>query len=150
MIKNFLRIFLFAILIVSCGYSPMYSKKNLGSFSIQKLTLDGDSDVNKIIKNKLRRYVKQSDVNGFLVETNTYYKKKSLTKDTAGNTTKYEILIKANFIIKSNKETKDFAITEVAIMKSFENKFDESQYEKTIKNNLSSLISDKLIIRLQN
>ena len=32
----------------------------------------------------------------------------------------------------------------------FENKFDESQYEKTIKNNLSSIISDKLMIRLQN
>ncbi len=132
------------------GILQCIRKKNLGGFSIQKLTLDGDSDVNKIIKNRLRGYIKQSDGNGFLVESNTYYKKKSLTKDTAGNTTKYEILIKANFIVKSKEKTKDFAITEKFIMKSFENKFDESQYEKTIKNNLSSIISDKLMIRLQN
>jgi len=97
MIKNFLRIFLFAILIVSCGYSPMYSKKNLGSFSIQKLTLDGDSDVNKIIKNKLRRYIKQSDEN-VVLSANTRVKLGGMVK-------------KDSFFINENKvnfEVTDF------------------------------------------
>ena len=35
-------------------------------------------------------------------------------------------------------------------MKSFDNKFEEAQYEKTIKNNLSSLIADQLMVKLQN
>ncbi len=150
MMKNLLKICLFSILIVSCGYSPMYSKKNIGDFSIQRVVLEGDFEINQFIRNRLKGYINEDDKNGFLVEANSDYQKRSITKDATGNTTKYEIFIKTNFLIKSKNDVKDFAITEVFIMKSFDNKFEEAQYEKTIKNNLSSLIADQLMVKLQN
>ena len=46
------------ILLLSCGYEPIYSKKQINSnynFSINTINLIGDNKVNQILKNKLTK-----------------------------------------------------------------------------------------------
>ena len=43
------------LLLLSCGYEPIHSKKNINSnynFSINIVNLKGDNKVNQILKNK--------------------------------------------------------------------------------------------------
>ena len=46
------------LLLLSCGYEPIYSKKNNNSnynFSINTINLIWDNKVNQILKNKLKK-----------------------------------------------------------------------------------------------
>ena len=47
------------LLLLSCGYEPIYSKKqiNNNNFSIKTINFIGDSKVNQLLKNKLKKYL---------------------------------------------------------------------------------------------
>ena len=48
------------LLLLSCGYEPIYSKKQINNnynFSISTINYIGDNKVNQILKNKLRKTI---------------------------------------------------------------------------------------------
>ena len=58
-------------LLLSCGYEPIYSKKQINNnynFSINAINLIGDSKVNKILKSKLNGSPCESMYELFLTE----------------------------------------------------------------------------------
>ena len=65
-----------------------------------------------------------------------------MSKDSTGAVTNYQI--EANVIFFIQPDNKEIKITEKKIMDSMTDKFEESRYERSIKQNFASSISNKL------
>jgi hypothetical protein len=142
--KNIIYISLIFFL-TNCGFTPIYLKNTNVNFSIEQITYEGDRDLNNFLKTNLNQY-KNKDANKIDIEVNSIYRKVILSKDGTGEVANYQLEAEVLFLIKpSNKKIK---ITEKKIMDSMDDKFEEARYERTIKQNFASSISNKLSLEL--
>ena len=140
-------------LLLSCGYEPMYSKKQINSnynFSINIINLIGDNKVNQILKNKLSKNLnkgkKSTELN---LNLDSRVVKTVTSKDKKGNPIRFSIKIMINLeVFKSEilKGKKNFE--EKFEYNNKSNKFDLKKYEKNIKANLISELTSEIIIYL--
>ena len=42
--------------LTSCGYAPIYSDKNATNFEISSFKIEGNNEVNNIVKNNINKY----------------------------------------------------------------------------------------------
>jgi len=141
------------LLLSSCGYEAIYSKKNLSSydFSISELIFVGDRDVNIKLKQRLNSFTVNKKNKNFILKISSDAEKVVLAKDTAGNPTnfKYTITVNIEVIMKNNLKNN------LQIIDSFNynndvNKFDLKKYELQIIRNLAETASEKLLYKLSN
>ena len=143
--KNILYISLIFFL-TNCGFTPVYLKNTNVNFSIEQVTYEGDRDLNNFLKTNLNEYKNQNVDNKITIEVDSIYRKIILSKDGKGEVANYQLEAEVLFLIKpSNKKIK---ITEKKIMDSMDDKFEEARYERTIKQNFASSISNKLSLEL--
>ena len=142
MIKKNIIILTLIFFLTSCGFTPVYLKNTDVKFSIEQVNYTGDRELNNFLKTNLNQYKNKTIDNKIYIEANSVYKKIILSKDGAGEVTNYQLEAEVVFLIKPlNKEVK---ITEKKIMNSRDDKFEEARYERTIKQNFASSISNKL------
>lgn len=152
MIK-FLKIYLIlllVILITGCSYKPILSKQNY-DFSVEKVELNGDKEVNYIIKEHLINLKNQNTKNKYYVQIETSKVKNIISNDSKGDPSKLEIIISSTFQI-SNSE-KLLIKRNVKMKNIYNNNSDKlklKKYELFIINNLSQKISDSLISTIVN
>src|SRR6056300_719883 len=139
--KNIIILFLI-VLLSNCGFTPIYIKNNITNFSIEKIDFTGDRELNNFLKSNLNQYKNKKVDNKIYIEAVSIYEKNILSKNSSGESTKYQLEAEIVFKIKpSNKEIK---ITEKKIMNSMSDKFEEARYERLIKQSFASSISNKL------
>lgn len=143
--RNIFLILIF--LIYGCGYSPIYLDKKNYNFSIENITFKGDSTINNYLRSSLKQYKKENMENKFLINTETMYTKKVLSKDKTGKISNYELTAEVIFEIVSHD--KKISFSDKKIFESMSDKFQERKYESTIKQNFSKTFSDKLIYELE-
>ena len=138
------------LLLLSCGYEPIYSKKKINSnynFSINTINLLGDSKVNQILKNKLIKNLNKEKKSIELnLNLDSRVVKTVTSKDKKGNPIRFSIKIMINLeVFKSEilKGKKNFE--EKFEYNNKSNKFDLKKYEKNIKDNLISQLSYEII-----
>ena len=135
---------------LSCGYEPIYSKKQINSnnnFSINTINYNGDNKNNQILKNKLKKILnKEKKPTELNLNLNSRVEKAVTSKNKKGDPIRYSIKIIINLdvyeseLLKSKKNFEEkFEYNNKA------NKFDLRQYEKNIQDNLISKLSDKII-----
>ena len=145
MIKKKLIILIFMFL-NSCGFTPIYLNNSNVNFSIEQVNYTGDRELNNFLKTNLNKYKNEKIENKIYIEAKSEYRKIILSKDATGEATNYQLETEVIFLIKpSNKEIK---ITEKKIMDKMNDKFEENVYERSIKQNFASSITDKLSSRL--
>jgi len=150
-IKKLIPIFLIMILLNNCGYTPRYAVNKNINFTIDLIEFTGDREFNNFLKSKLTRYKKNKDNNkkNYKLNLDTEYKKNIKSRDSTGSAEKYELVIIVNAIVQSELiESKKLIFEEKFIMNKFEDAFEEKNYEKTIKENFSDLILDRIIFYL--
>jgi len=150
-IKKLIPIFLIMILLNNCGYTPRYAVNKNINFTIDLIEFTGDREFNNFLKSKLTRYKKNKDNNkkNYKLNLDTEYKKNIKSRDSTGSAEKYELVIIVNAIVQSELiEPKKLIFEEKFIMNKFEDAFEEKNYEKTIKENFSDLILDRIIFYL--
>ena len=146
-------IFLLLLLLSSCGYEAMYSKKNSVNydFTVSDLSFVGDRVVNLKIKEKLNNYAQDKKEKDFILRISSTSEKIILSKNTAGDATSFKNSISINVeVLMNNKFKSNFIILESFNYNNISNKFNLKQHEKDIKNNLAETASDKLIFKLSN
>ena len=143
--KNIIVIFLIFFL-NSCGFTPIYLKKNDVQFSIEKVNYSGDRDLNNFLKINLEQYKNEKIKNKISIDVKNTYEKMILSKDGTGEVTNYQLEAEVIFIIKSNN--KEIQIIEKKIIDAMDDKFEEARYERIIKQNFASSITNKLISEL--
>ena len=146
-------IFLLLLLLSSCGYEAIYSKKNSinYNFSISELNFVGDRVVNLKIKEKLNNYTQGKKDKDFILRISSTSEKIILAKNTASDATSFKKSISINVeVLMNNKFKSNFIILESFNYNNITNKFNLNKHEKEIKNNLAETASDKLIFKLSN
>jgi outer membrane lipopolysaccharide assembly protein LptE/RlpB len=146
MLKKNIILFSLILVLSSCGFTPIYVKKNGLQFSIEQVNYSGDRELNNFLKINLNRYKNEKIDKKILIDANSTYKKIILSKDGAGEVTNYQLVTEVIFLIKSTNRT--IKISENKIIKSIEDKFEETKYERSIKQSFASSISNKLISEL--
>ena len=138
------------LLLLNCGYEPIYSKKQINSnynYSINNINYIGDNKVNEILKKQLQKNLnKEKKSTELNLNLNSRVKKAITSKDKKGNPKRFTIKIIINLEVYESEILKGKTNFE----ENFEynnrsNKFDLRQYEKNIQDNLISELSDEII-----
>jgi hypothetical protein len=140
--KKNIIVFSLIFFLSSCGFTPIYQKNTKVNFSIEQVSYTGDRELNNFLKTNLGKYKNKKADNKIYIETTSVYKKIILSKDATGEVTNYQLEAEVKFLIKP--ENKKIIITEKHIMNSMSDKIEEARYERTIKQNFASSISNKL------
>ena len=138
------------LLLLNCGYEPIYSKKQINNnynFSINSINYIGDNKVNRILKNQLQKILnKEKKSTELNLNLNSIVEKVVTSKDKKGNPKRFSIKIIINLEIYESEILKGKANFEEKFeYNNRSNKFDLNQYEKNTQHNLISKLSDKII-----
>tara|TARA_B110000008_G_scaffold257644_1_gene275976 strand:- start:401 stop:847 length:447 start_codon:yes stop_codon:yes gene_type:complete len=145
MFKNFAVSFILLLFTANCGFTPIYSNKNI-NISIEKLNFTGDRTINNYLKSNLYRYKNKDSTKKIFLDVETNYKKNHLSKDSSGAINKYELIAQVTFIINPGNQKIEFI--QKKIMENMNNKFDEKDYETSTKQTFANIIADELIQKL--
>ena len=152
MIKKILSTLTVLMILVGCGYQPIYSSKNL-NFNINQLELKGDIDLNRQIRDRLSNFQsnKSDQSVKYNIKINTTSNRTISTKDAKGNPTLYALTVTLNLSYSSLiKSEKNKSFSESIGYQNNDNKFDLKRYENTLKKNLTNTIIEDIILFLQN
>ena len=143
--KNIISLTLIFFL-TNCGFTPVYLNNIDVNFSIEEVKYIGDRELSNFLKMNLNQYKKENTDNKIYIEADSKYEKIILSKDGTGKATNYQLIAEVVFLVKPTN--KRIIITEKKNMDSKSDKFEETKYERTIKESFASLISTKLISKL--
>ena len=145
--KIILSVFLFLFL-ASCGFTPLYSNKEMNDINIEVLNYEGDRDINLNLVSKLKA---KSNPDGKLykVKIVTNYEKITLANNLAGIPEEYQLQSNVTFTVIENNSEEKFSVYEKFVMKNLSDDFEERNYEKSIKKNMTNLIYNKFLIQIK-
>ena len=146
MIKKITFLLIIIFFTSSCGFTPIYSLKNFKNTSIEKLNFTGDRILNNYLKSNLNRYKNKKAKNKMFLDVETEYQKNILSKNTAGEVVKYELVVKVIFTIKQTNQ--QLVFTERKNMENMTSKSDEKNFEMSTKQTFANIITNELIQKL--
>ena len=133
------------IFLVSCGYKPILQTKDV-NFSISSIELQGIDKINFKIKNNLKKYFNAENKPRFY-QVKVFSKKQRTvaSKDDKGNPTIFQLELLVKFEVFENNDLKD----EKIFIESFKynnasKKFELSEYEKSVEENLINKILERI------
>lgn len=152
MIKKIFLLILIMFGLSSCGYTPMLSQNNNFNFNVVDLELIGNNTINNFLEKKLKQYSNKSNNKKYTILIYSDFKKISVAKDSTGNVTNLKLIsnIDVTYSLdnKSENQEKKISFSESIIIKKNDNTFEQKNYERSVLNNLSQLLLNKLIFHL--
>ena len=144
-IINYTLILLFFILL-SCDYKPILNYKNL-QFSIQVEKTSGDEKINSIISDKLNNI--KGDEKEYFVSISSKKEKNIISKDSKGDPSIYEVIINVDYSVQRDEKILiKKNISRKTTYNNITDKFELESYEKSIIDNLSSNITERIIFSI--
>ena len=144
-----LNLFLLIIIFFySCGFEPIYNLKD-SNFIINKIETN-EENVSKLIKNNIKNYISTNkNKKKYDIKINLVKNRIIKSKNTKGETLVFSLSIDGNILVyENNIEIKNKKINKFFDYQNDSNKFNLSEYEKNIENNLISKITNEFIIEL--
>ena len=148
MFKKILTLVFILNFLSSCEYKPIYSSSNKSNYQIIITDLSGDKKLNKYIVENLKRNSQKNSVEIISIKINSEYSREILAKNALGSITDYQAIAISKFEINKNEIIEEVVVSEKFNYQKISDSYEEKSYEQTIKNNLASSISQKLILRL--
>ena len=143
--------FIIFCFISSCGYTSLYknSSKTNFKFNFIIIQVDGDKNINNNILSTLNSYSDKNLKDIIKIKLNSSFTKSSVSRDKKGKTSKYNIVITTDFyLIDDNEEIKKITFTEKIGVKNISDAFQQKNYERKIKKDLSRSIAQKFVEKL--
>ena len=144
--------FFFIIGLSACSYKPIFSEQNYG-FEIEKIILNGEKDINRIINSKLKSIKSDGKIKKekYTLVIQSKKNREIVSKDSKGDPLKFKMVISIEYklskkgnLILSNKIEKD------NVYNNDSDKFELEQTEDIILEKLTGSISDSLISSIIN
>ena len=148
MLKKFFFIILLFNSLNNCDYKPVYSNQNKVDYKIVITSFTGDKDINNFISKTLKRNSKENSNKIINISLDTKYSKNTLARNNAGTITDYQANVISKFTIEKENNSENFTVVEKFNFQKMTDKYEEKNYERTIKKNLANSISQKLILRI--
>ena len=150
--KKIIIIFTF-FLLYHCGFEPIHSKKNINgnyNFSISSIGFSGENIINNELKSRLSNYLdKDEEIVQLNLTINSIVQKKVTSKNKKGNPETFlmEIIINLK-VFKDSELVSDKIFKEDFEYNNKSSKYELSQYEENIQNNVSQRLSEYIIRHL--
>jgi len=145
--RNFFLILLF--LLTSCGYQPLFTNKNANDFIFKEIEFKGDKEINRRLISST--FIKKNQ-DEFTFEKIIFESKKKVTetsKDSKGRPESFRMTIDLVItIIDNGKIVKNKTFSDAFSYKNLDNKFNLSEYENNVQNNLIEKITNDFLIYL--
>ena len=148
-LKKIIIILLSTLYLTSCGFTPIYSKKNL-DFQINNIQFEGDREIKAILLSNLSAYkTKKKDKYNYDLNIKSEKKVEIASKNIKGEATVYKINI--------NSIVEVFLDDKLLLTKHYNNSSIYSSEKKIIKmkeveyrnlSNLSSKLASEIILTL--
>ena len=153
MIKKFLILIVTTLSLTSCGYGPIYSDKNTMDFEITSFKIEGDTEVNSIVQNKLGKYLDNNSEKKYIISIRTDYQKEVATKDATGKATNFKLIVNLtlNYTtseLKNNRVERVINFSESQMIKRDQNNYEQTNYENILIRNMSELLINRVILQL--
>ena len=153
MIKKFLILIVTTLSLTSCGYGPIYSDKNTMDFEITSFKIEGDTEVNNIVQNKLGKYLDNNSEKKYIISIRTDYQKEVATKDATGKATNFKLIVNLtlNYTtseFENNRVERVINFSESQIIKRDQNNYEQTNYENILIRNMSELLINRVILQL--
>ena len=142
-------LFIITLFIASCGYKQIYLNNNLENIEFYEIIIDGENQINNQIINSLN--LKEDNFNEELAELflTSAYAIDEISKNSKGQTQTYRssisVIVK---IIKNDEIIKKRTFTEEFTYNKKENKFELTEYQANVKNELTNRTIEDLILFL--
>ena len=122
MLKKVIISIVLIFLLEGCGYQPLFSG-TASNFEIENISLEGDINIAKKISTNLVSLIKSNDgTKKINITINVYKDTQSITKDTTGKTTNFEITLKINITGKNLSNDNVVFQKEYLFSKIYQNK----------------------------
>ena len=144
-ITSFLIIIIFFL--NNCGFTPQYAGFKGIDFSLNINKIEGDRELNNAIKSQLARYNNKS-LKIINIDIKSIFSKDVLSKDSTGNATKYNLKATVEFTLDSGDVSRTIKMFEEFKINNIEDNVEENNYIKIIKRNFAEIISEKLILNI--
>ena len=148
MFKKILMLVFILNFLSSCEYKPIYSSSNKSNYQIIITDFSGDKKLNKYIVENLKRNNQENSDKIISIKINSKYSREILAKNTLGSTTDYQARAITKFEINKDEIIEHLVVEEKFNYQKISDSYEEKSYEQTLKRNLATSISQKLILRL--
>ena len=147
--KSLILIIIFSVILSNCGFKPIYKSKN-SNFQIIEIKNKNENKNSFSIENMVMSLSNKNSLRKVKLEIDYKQSFTTILKDSKGDPSKKKLSINVNLIVKNVKNN-------VLTSKNFEeefsydvqgDKFNLSQYENNIINNLNNKISNDIIFIL--
>jgi len=142
---NIVSIIIFSILLTSCGFKKINDRQN--QIHIQNINITGKKSTIYVLKNNILLISDKNSSTKFMIEMKTTESKAIKIKNISGKTTRYNLSINADLILKNVNSLKE-------LNKSFSKNYDYEvatnhsstiENEKNARKNLINQLSDAVI-----
>ncbi len=146
--KLIIFFFIPMVLLYGCGFEAVYSVKNT-NFRFSEIKTN-DESVSAILKNNLNNYYSSDlEKTDYKIKINLEQSRNIKSKNKKGEALVYSIVINGEILIYRNEELEStLNVNEFFDYQNTSNKFDLSEYEANITRNLTTKISNELIIKM--
>ena len=143
--------FLLIVALSGCGYESIYFNNNKLNLPIKEFELTGDKNVNRKIISILNLKKDNSKNTNYVLRLDSQKLLETAAKDKAGNATIFKTSLKVKIqLTKNGKLINGKTFDDSFTYSNSEDKFNLSQYQKSIEENLIDKISEKIIFFLNN
>lgn len=148
--KKFILNFIIFIFITGCGYVPLYSINNKINFNIGKINITGDRELNQNIINQLKnlKSKKENNAKKYNLTIETEIKKIITSKDSKGNPKTYKMVSTVNLTTDKDGKEYNLELEAVENYNDITSKFELESFERNLKKNSASKITQEIIVYL--
>ena len=146
MIKKIFILSFLLLYLSSCGYSPIYSSKNL-NFSINNIEKDNNL-LNNQFAEMIRGMVEENNPNKINIKISSNKDVQIKSKDAKGNPLIFELKITLKISIQGSTEVKVKIFTEDTSFNNSDDKFELSNYQKELEEILIRKLVEQTIVYL--
>ena len=147
--KFLISVIILSLTLTNCGFKPIYSSNN-SNFEIKEILNKNENKNSFFIEKTLMSISNQEAIRKVKIEIDFEQKITTILKDSKGDPSKKNLLIKVDLIVRSKENN---VLTDKTFIEEFSydvqsDKFKMSQYEGNITNNLNVKISNDIILLL--
>ena len=147
--KSLISVIIFSILIISCGFKPIYSSKN-SNFEIIEINNKSKSKNSFMIEKTIMSISNEEANRKLKIELDYQKTITTILKNSNGDPSKNKLTVNVNINVKDNndKDLIDKVFSEEFSYDVQDKKFDMAQYVDNISENLNNKISNDIIFLL--
>ena len=147
--KSLISMIILSVMLTNCGFKPIYNSKN-SNFQIIEIKNKNENKNSFFVENTIMSLSNKEALRKLKLEIDYKQALTTILKDSKGDPSKKKLSVIVNLKIKNER---DNVLTEKSFSEEFSydvqsDKFNMSQYEDNITNNLNNKISNDIIFLL--